>query len=179
LGSFGGPVPLTESRPICVHLRPSAVEPSRCVAQAGKFRRSTTQRSGRKRQLTLRALQDAPAPHVGSVPGFLQRPASSDLRFSAPPRLFPTPQRTRRGGMNRSGRGCRCVVVVQHGAVRGEVAPAPTQYRRAAGTPDRGAARPRGRRFPSRSLTNGLLGGSGRGPIRSHRSGSRTRSSSP
>ena len=80
------------ARPICVHLRPSAVEPSRRVPQAGPFRRSTLRRSGRKRQLTLHALQDAPAPRVGSLPGSPQWPASSDPRFSAAPR--PSPDRS-------------------------------------------------------------------------------------
>jgi len=44
--------------------------------------------------------------------------------------------------------------------------------------PVRNAARRRRRRFPSPFLTNGRLGGSGRGPFRSHRFGIPIRSSS-
>ncbi len=43
----------------------------------------------------------------------------------------------RRGDMNLSGCGCRCVVVVQDNLPLGEFPLASTQYRRAAGTPDR------------------------------------------
>jgi hypothetical protein len=92
--SHSSPVPAGRRHPRFVrcigsHLRSSAVKPSRGIPRARRLLRSTARRSGRKRQLTLHALQDAPAPNAGQVPGVPQRPASSDLRFSAPPRLFP------------------------------------------------------------------------------------------
>ena len=45
------------------------------------------------------------------------------------------------GGMNRSGRCGRCVVVVQGGVPCGEFPLAPSPYRRVAGTPDPGRSR--------------------------------------
>ncbi len=77
--------------------RDSKIQPSRHQQRAILICSSTAQGSGQKRQLTLRALQDAPAPHVGSVPSFGQSPASSDLRSSAPAR--PSPPDPEGGGV--------------------------------------------------------------------------------
>jgi hypothetical protein len=40
-------------------------------------------KSGKSRQLTLHAHQDAPAQRATSIPGVLQTPSSPDLRFGA------------------------------------------------------------------------------------------------
>ena len=61
------------------------VQPSRRIPRAGTIRCSPTGRSGQKRQLTLPALQDAPAPDADLVPrlrsktGLLRRHSASPL----------------------------------------------------------------------------------------------------